>query len=299
MTDVRSSQLGRSILRDGPAPVRVAQIAREVLRDSDPSVRVARVDRSILRDGPGGVRVAQLTRQILRSRRDSPYPHFPVRLFHPPAIAARLEGGTIVGGTSPGQDTAIEAMDAGARWVMEFGETPLWSRDKVHAWRSFATASDIGVMPVIIPAWDRLYQPLADPKYAGATTFGQVVWRDTPAWEADEVQAQVTVAAAQYATELAFAFAGGDLTGGEQFSIYGPRYGWRLYRIVRISADVDGVKTAVIRPPLREWAGAGQALNFDSPRCTMRPEGDISEVIELLRLGRGVARFVETFVRYP
>lgn len=316
MTDAISNRISRSVLRDGPATVRTTQIAREVLGSAEGELRTGQVVREVLGASEGSigagqvsrgvllavqpvVRVGQIRRSVLRSRRDSPYPNFPVRLFCPPSLSARLDGGAIVGGASAGEDASIEAMDSGGRWVMEFGEVPLWTREKVHAWRSFVTAADMGAMPVIIPSWDRLYQPYASPKFEGSTTFGQVVWRDTPLWDADEVQATVTAEAAQFATEVSFSFVGGEIVGGEQFSIYGPRYGWRLYRIVRISAEVDGVKTAVIRPPLREWADAGQALNFDSPRCTMRCDGDLSEVIELLRLGRGTARFVETFVRYP
>jgi hypothetical protein len=317
MTDVRVDGFAREVAADGTAPVEVAGARREVALAGAPSVRAAGLQREVARGGansavrvaglrreisqggPAHVRVAGFYREIIRSRRDSPYPHFPVRLFCPPTLYAALEGGAIVGGVSPGQDASIEAMDSGGRWVMEFGEAPLWDVEKVHAWRMFSTAADLGVMGVIVPLWDRLHQAFAEPRFTGSTTFGQIVWRDTPLWEADEIQAVAAETALAHATVVRMTFAGGELAGGEHFSIYGPRYGWRLYRIVRVVGVEAGVTELEIRPPLREWLEEGRAINFDSPRCTMRCDGDLSEVVEMLRFGKGVARFVETFNRYP
>lgn len=302
MTEARAGQAVREVLRDAGAPVRVTQLVREVLRDAPyPPVRVAQIVREVLRDGPGTVRDALVVREVLRSLRDSPRPVFPVRLFRPPSLYAALAGGAIVGGVSPGRDASIEAMDSGGRWVMEFGEAPLWDRDQVLAWRTFCAACDNGVMPVIVPLWDRLHEAHVQPRYDGASTFGQVVWRwEDPLHQSETIFARLTVIAPAHSTEVTFSLTGAaELAGGEHFSIYGVRYGWRLYRIVRVLEQADGIVTAEIRPPLREWAGVRDPLNFDSPRCAMRCEGDISEVVELLRFGKGVARFVETFNRYP
>jgi len=298
-TDVRVGQVAREVLRDGPGPVRVVQLAREVLRDGEGPVRVAQLSRQTLHAGSGQVRVAQVSRQILRTRRDAPYPNFPVRLFRPPSLAARLTDGTVVGGTSPSGDADIERMDMGSRWLMGFGETPLWSREKVLTWRKFVAGGDNGAMNVIIPLWDRRYQPFAQAKFAGSTTFGQVVWRDTQVWDANEVQASIVHDSAQFSTEVKFSFVGGELAGGEHFSVYGPRYGWRLYRLIRRKASDEDGQTWEIRPPLREWIGTGNPLNFDSPRCTMRVDGDIDAILDMLRLGRGTPTFVESFNRYP
>jgi hypothetical protein len=299
MTEARVWRAHRSTLRDADAPVRAYQLARGVLRDAQGDVRAQQLHRATLRDAQAPVRAYKVYRSILRSARDSPYPNFPVRLFCPPSLSVRLEGGAISGGVAPSGDAAVEAMTAGARWAMSFGETPLWDRADLMAWRMFAAATDVAAMNLIVPVWDRLYQPFASSAYTGATTFGQVVWRDVQTWDEDQVHAAVAATTDAHATDLPMTFAGGALTGGEHFSIYGPRYGWRLYRAIRIKAEVDGVKTVEIRPPLREWVEAGTRLNFDSPRCTMHCEGDISEVVELLRHGRGTATFVESFNRYP
>jgi hypothetical protein len=299
MTEARVWRVARGALRDGDGVVRPYQLARGVMHDAVAQVRVEQVGRAALRDADAPVHALQVHRSVLRTARSSPYPNFPVRLFRPPSLSVRLEAGAQTGGVAPSGDAAVEAMTAGARWAMTFGETPFWRRDEVLAWRMFTAAADQAGMNVIVPVWDRRYQPFASSGYEGATTFGQVVWRDTQTWEAEQVQASVAATTEAQATELPIVFAGGELTGGEHFSNYGPRYGWRLYRVVRVISDEAGVKTVEIRPPLREWVKAGTALNFDSPRSTMHCEGDISEVVELLRLGRGTATFVESFNRYP
>jgi hypothetical protein len=51
------------------------------------------------------------------------------------------------------------------------------------------------------------------------------------------------------------------------------------------------------RPPLREAIVAADSpstlLNFDSPRCLMRADGDFSETVDMQRFGKATARFVE------
>lgn len=298
MTAVISNRLSRAILRDGPATVQVDQVARGVLRDGEAAVRVGQVRRVVFGAAGGTVRVAQAWRAILRSQRDSPYPHFPVRLFNPPSLGVRLVGGELLAGESLSGEAAAEALAAGGAWAMTFGEVPLWDREKVLAWRSFVTACDGGAMPCIVPLWDRLYQPFVASAYAGDTTFGSVIWRDTAVFDQPEAPATVATTAPAQASELAIAFTGPRAPqGGEHLSIYGPRYGWSLYRLTRPIDPEAG--TWEIRPPLREWVEAGTPLNFDTPRATMRPDGDLSELVELLRFGKGAATFVESWARYP
>ena len=298
MTEARPAQIARGVLRAGEGRLRPTQLARQVLQGGG-GVDPAQLARAVLRDGAAHVQVSQVYRQVLRTRRDSPYPNFPVRLFCPPGLQVALPGAAIAGGQPLARDQALEAMDAGGRWVMVFDEAPLLDRDQVLPWRSFVAAADQGVMPLVIPLWDRRYQPFAVSAYSGASRFGLDVWRDTPLFDATEAPAALLEAAPYQATTIRFAF-GGPVgpEAGHHFSIYGPRFGWRLYRLIRCEA-VEGVIEAEIRPPLREWAGAGHPLNFDSPRCTMRADGDLGEQLERLRLGRGGARFVESFARYP
>lgn len=297
---IRIRQLARETLEAGPARLRVAQLARATLEAGPAGVRVDQLTRQTAIGGPARLRVAQLYRSVLRSQRDAPYPNFPVRLLGPPELHARLEDGSLVGGRSSAGDAEYVRMTAGAVWRMGFGEIALWSRETVQAWRTFASGADAGAMPVIVPLWDRRHQPFGNSAYVGASDFAQVVWRDHNRWEAEEVQAVAAAEAARDATEVTFTFAGsGTPIGGEHFSVYRNRFGWRLYRLIRKLGEAEGAQTWEIRPPLREKLPAGTPLNFDSPRCTMRVDGDISEVLSMLRLGRGTPAFVESFARYP
>lgn len=282
------------------AEARVSQLARQVLGASAAQARIAQHAREVLLSGITQARVTQAYRQALRSRRDAPYPNFPVRLFSPPALTMKLEGAGLGGAVAPAGDEQLTALETHGRWVMDFAEAPLWDKARILSWREFAAACDFGAMPVIVPAWELLHQPYGEPILHKATTFAQIVWRDIQTWDAFEVQAISTAHSARFDTSVTMSFVGtGALEGGMHFSIYGPRYGWRLYRVIRETAVSGSDHTWEIRPALREQLMAGTELNFDTPRCTMRCDGDIDAVVDLQKFGRGAARFVETFDRYP
>lgn len=295
------STVGVEVIEADAGDARVSTVGVEAVNVGQPAARVSTVAVEAVNIGQPAAVTTLVGVEVWRTIRDAPYPNFPVRLFCPPALTVRIEGGGLGGGQSTSGEEQFEAMTSGAHWAMEFGEVALWDREKVLTWRSFVSAADNGAMPVIVPLWDRAFGPFATTRYTGASTFGKVVWRDTNVIDAVEIQAAAAADAAQHAREVSFSYTGGlPLEGGEHFSVYGSRYGWRLYRLMRkTAADVGDVQSWEIRPPLREWLGAGTPLEFDSPRCTMRAEGDLSEIVDLLRFGRGKATFVESFSRYP
>lgn len=221
---------------------------------------------------------------------------FPTRLFAPSSLQVRLAGQAITGGASLSGEAQFADAAGGGRWVADFGESTLWTREKVLAWRRFVAAADGGATALLVPLADRGNQPLNNP-YTGSDAFGTDTW-DTSTWTATEVTATTSGSAALGATSLSFAYtAPKALLGGEHLSILHPTYGWRLYRISRLvsgGAAGSAVATSVeIRPPLREAVSSSAALNFESPRCLMRADGDISETVSLLRFGKATARFVE------
>lgn len=223
---------------------------------------------------------------------------FPTRLFGPTSLQARLVGQAITGGVSLSGEAQFADVGGGGRWVIDFGESALWTPDKVLAWRRFVAAADGGAQWLIVPLADRLHQPLT-PKYTGTDTFGTATWvADVTAWTAEEVTATTSADAALGATSMTFDFTAPQaLVGGEHFSILHATLGWRLYRVSRVisgGAVGSAVSTQVkFRPPLREAAASGAALNFESPRCVMRVDGDISESLEMLKRGKAQARFIE------
>lgn len=222
---------------------------------------------------------------------------FPTRLFAPTSLQPRLVGQAITGGASLSGEAQFADVGGGGRWVIDFGESALWTREKVLAWRRFVAAADGGAQSLLVPLADRRHQPVSNP-YTGADTFGTDTWvADASAWTAEEVTATTTVDAALGATSLTMNFTAAlALLGGEHFSRLHATYGWRLYNVTRVTAGGagDGGSTTIqFRPPLREAIASGSALNFESPRCVMRVDGDLSETVSMLRFGKARARFVE------
>lgn len=221
---------------------------------------------------------------------------FPTRLFAPSSIQPRLVGQAVGGGASLSGEAQLAEVGGGGRWVVEFGDSNLLTREKVLAWRRFVAAADGGATSLLVPLGDRRHQPV-NSHYAGSDAFGTDTWAaDESAWTAEEVTASAS-AAALGATALTFTFTGPKpLLGGEHFSIHHATWGWRLYRVTRVvsGGSGGGGSTSVqVRPPLREAIGTSTPLNFESPRCLMRVDGDLSETLDMLRFGRATARFVE------
>jgi hypothetical protein len=223
---------------------------------------------------------------------------FPTRLFGPSSLQARLVGQAITGGVSLSGEAQFADASGGGRWVVDFGETALWTKEKVLAWRRLAAMLDGGAASVIVPFADRRHQPV-NPKYTGSDTFGTTTWvADRDAWTAEEVTAVTTADAALGATSLAFNLTAPlALLGGEKLAILHSTMSWRIYEIGRVKTGGtvgSAVATTVdIRPPLRQAVASASALNFTSPRCVMRVEGDMSETLGQLKFGKASARFVE------
>lgn len=222
---------------------------------------------------------------------------FPTRLFGPASLQARLVGQAITGGASLSGEMQFTDVGGGGRWVIDFSDVNLFTREKVLAWRRFVAAADGGAQAIIVPLADRRHQPVSNP-YTGTDTFGLDTWvDDVTAWTAEEVTFVTTADAALGATSITGTYtAPKPLLGGEHFSRLHATQSWRLYRATRVTAGGAGTgdsTTIQFRPPLREAIASGSPLNFESPRCVMRVDGDVSESLSLLKFGKAAVRFVE------
>jgi hypothetical protein len=163
-------------------------------------------------------------------------PVFPTRLFAPTALQVRLVGQAISGGVSLSGEAQFADAAGGGRWVADFGESALFTREKVLAWRRFFASADGGAAAVLVPLADRRHQPVSNP-YTGTDTFGLDTWvADETAFTASEVIATTTGTTALGATSLSLSSytAAKALLGGEHFSVYGATYGHRLHRVSRV-----------------------------------------------------------------
>jgi hypothetical protein len=224
---------------------------------------------------------------------------FPTRLFNPQSLRPTIVGAALDGGRSLAGENQFADFGGGGFWQVEFGETPLWRRRQMLAWRAIAVAADSGATDILVPLADRRHQPLTNP-LTTPDLFGLSTYDDglTP-WAPDQVTAEVTADAALGQTQIAFAFtAPKPLLGGEHFSYEHATWGWRLHRISRVVSGGVGSGDATVvdfRPPLREAIVAAPTalLNFDSPRCLMRADGSIEPELSQLKFGRASARFKE------
>jgi hypothetical protein len=214
------------------------------------------------------------------------------------SLQLRLVGQAISGGVSLSGEQQFADASGGGRWVGDFGDIALMTREARLLYRRFVAAADGGAQSLIVPVADRLHQPV-NPKYTGADTFGTTTWvDDVTAWSNTEVTATTTADMALSATSCTFNLTAPlALMGGELFSILHATMSWRLYRVSRVvSGGTVGsaVSTQVqFRPPLREAVASGAALNFESPRFVARVDGDISETVQQFRFGKAAARLIE------
>lgn len=223
---------------------------------------------------------------------------YPSRALGANSLQLRLVGQAITGGVSLSGEAQFADASGGGRWIGDFGDVSLMTREARLMYRRFVAAADGGAQWLIVPIADRLHQPV-NSRYTGTDPVGLDTWvSDVTSWSAEDVTATTTADMALSATSCSFNItAPKPLLGGELFSILHATQGWRLYRVSRVvSGGTVGTAVSTVvkfRPPLREAVTTGAAMNFDSPRCIMRIDGDISETTQQFRFGKAAARFVE------
>lgn len=225
---------------------------------------------------------------------------FAARLFAPSSVQVRLMGQAITGGASLSGEAQFQDVGGGGRWVVDYGEASLWTREKILHWRKFTAACDGGAAQVVVPIVDRRSQPVTG-AYAGADTIGLTTWQADTSAIPNQITATVTADAALGATSITFNYTGpAELEGGQFFSIEHATWGHRLYQVLLVDSGGSGgggSTTVTFRPPLREAIVAANSpattLEMEWPRCLMRVDGDISETVEMQRFGKGSARFIE------
>lgn len=221
---------------------------------------------------------------------------FPVKRFNPTSLKVGIVGAAVSGGRSVGGVEPLGEFSGGGLWSIEFGAAILNARDNMMTWRALEAALDNGAAPIIVPLGDRRNQPIVS-KAPGTVAFSDLsLFDDATSWTPLEVDAVTNADASLRATRISFTYTGLPLIGGEHFSILHAVWGWRLYRIIRIISLVGDVYTVDIRTPLRAAVASGTPLNFESPRCVCRVDGDITALLDMLRFGTGgPAKFIETF----
>lgn len=225
---------------------------------------------------------------------------FPTGLFVPSTLTPELVGASVSGGQSLSGLTQAAMTSGGGYWQIDFGEAVLWTPSKLKTWRAVSSRADGGATPFIVPLCDRIHQAFlaADvQRGAGVGNSDDSTFSDGALWPAEYITATLTGSAALRATWINLTISGSaGLNGGEFFTIWGVKYGQRLYNITQVVPLGGNDYQCEIRPPLREAAANGATLDFDNPRCQMQIVGPSGAILEQLRFGRSPKiRFIENF----
>jgi hypothetical protein len=234
--------------------------------------------------------------------------HFPPSLMRESKAQWELVNNTTGGGTTAAGLQPIGGIAGGGLWKCTMQNIPLVTADQVRAWRALEAICDGGAQPIIVPMCDKRFYPA--PVVGGARVVsyypvlheGGVPFESGVGYHFDVVDATVVEDAALRATSLLINIAyGGDLRGGERFSIDNVINRWRLYGIRTAVDQGSGNWLISIRAPLRNAVVAGTRLNFDQPKCVMRLEkpDSMALMLEMRQRGSASVSFLEAFPPFP
>lgn len=236
-------------------------------------------------------------------------PHYPSTLFAEGRLQWELMGTTIGSGQTASGAMPVTRLDGGGRWKATFSEVGLWSADHLRTWRALAAVCDGGAQPVVFQNRESA-ETAPWPLVGGqiVTSFPVVghsdgsLFSDGTGYASNVINAKSKNAAALRATSMTVAMnAGGQLRGGEHFSIDHPEMRWRMYRVRSAVDNGDGTFAITFRPPLREAIAAATELEFDHPRCVMRlasPDA-MDATLEDVFFGRPSIALIEADPPFP
>lgn len=237
-----------------------------------------------------------------------PLKTFPVVLQRENAILWELTGTTISAGQTASGVMPITRMDGGGLWKATLADVPLVTVDQVLAWRATATYCEGGVQPIILPMCDLRHAPVLMSNGQRVVRTDEVPHSDLTPYDDDTPYSGFVIPIMATAegplplratTIVIDVTQGGDLQGGQYFSIDHATVGPRLYRIVDV-AD-DGM-TCTFRPPLREAITVSSTpLEFNHPACVMRlaTTDAMDLTLQLRKYGNPTANFIEAFPPFP
>lgn len=208
----------------------------------------------------------------------------------------------MAGGQSIFGESQTRRTDGGGRWFCEVGPILLSRRAEIQTYEALLLDWNNGNDKVVVHRHAGKLSAAPDGQslvpFSDGTTFS-----DGSPLVSGQVNAELVEDAALRATDLTVRVWGArPFAGAEPFTIVGPTYQDRLYGAARIlSATADGEATVYglrIGPPLREAAPAGTLVDFDRPRCVMRPDMTQDSLwpgYGPAFLGQGQLQFSETF----
>lgn len=212
----------------------------------------------------------------------------------------RLGGSIRGGGESVFGESQTRRSDGGGRWFADLNNV-----------QAMATA-DIQTLEALLLDWNNgndkvVVHRVSEPLIVGGSSLvpfsDGTTFSDGTLLVSGEVNAEFEADAAYRATTISVRVWGARaFMGAEPFTVVHPTMEDRLYGTARVLSSVaDGEATVYslrISPPLREAVTAGDQIDFNRPRCTMRvdmTDPDMWPTFEPGWLARVNLRFSETF----
>lgn len=220
-----------------------------------------------------------------------PLPIFPVHIFNPQEVSARVIGSVISGGTALSGEEDIIATDGGGRWEIGYSGITLRTPTQIKAWEAWEGFLGRGTTDCLVPFLS-LGHANRSSNGRGLMPVSKLVTDDpvfptAMSYSAPPIGAHAAASAGLRATTLSIAIdKGSPLVGGEKFGVNG-----RAYRVIR-QTSVGQFQT---EPPLREAIESGTALHFDLPllKCRSAPGESWSPTLSFGRRGEVSIRFLE------
>lgn len=206
---------------------------------------------------------------------------FPRKLLREKTHSWNLVGVAATPGQTAQSFAPIVRSDGGGYWSCSMTDVSLSGTRKADIkqltllWRAIRQICDGGVNSIIVPRNDALFRPW--PTGVSQSSGTNIPHSDGSLFSDGVGYYQPTIdircaGASLRGTELDVTIHyGGQLQGGESFSINHPTMGWRMYEIATVKRFTDINFRISFMPPLREDVPEDDVrLEFDRPRCMMR-----------------------------
>ncbi len=222
----------------------------------------------------------------------------PGRMKMPRLVTTAIGGGVSLSGMTSSAD-----ISGGGIITVEYSDIQLVDASKANLryWSWLAAITAGGKRPIAVPFMTDLFQP--GTFASGSTPFSDgSYFSDGSGFAVPGISGKVLAAAASGSATLQVSIEGGELFGGEWFSIKHPTKGYRAYCVETVSAPfgVSGESksyTITFRPTLREAVTIGTDITYSRPMCLMRvdPSTPIETDLEAYWRGSSSVKFVEYF----
>ena len=175
----------------------------------------------------------------------------------------------MTGGRSLGGVVQEGRFDGGPFWTLSLTGMAIKTVAKIRLAKALQGLLDSG-SPIEVGTSEAAFTVLAAGSTRDSVPFSDDATFDGGAeFAASPVTATITDDAALRATSLTFDQVGmAPLQGGEEFTVV-TASGPRMHRVIEVSGTAAQPTISFI-PPLREAMTAGQALDFNRPRCVMK-----------------------------